>query len=733
MIRDRLKQTVTVFHLKKSYLTKLFQDKILLGASYIKSLIQTSTNVICGKIKSYAKSLRGFVLNPITFVYILCISVYGIVRFWGLTKFPQYFFTDEAAAVNMAQVLIKNNWRDLSGQLFPIYINGAPGRWGPGLTIYLQAIGLLFFSKSVYLAKSVTVVTSIFGALSVGLILQMFFKKKHGWIGILVLSAIPSWYLHTRTAFDTVAGSSFLVVFVFFYLLYRVKNPIFGIIMPIFAALSFYSYSNFHFIVFATSILLLIFDLKYHVDHWKLNIITSIVGIMCLMPIINFQIMHKEAFKETMSTINSYTNNSKLSLKDKAEEFGSRYLYSISPFFWFGSNETTMSRHRVPDYPHINKLFLLPFLVGILICLIKFREAPYRTVLLVGLATTTGGAISEVGITRILAFTVFASIFITLGIMFLVDVFRLPLIKRSLYLSVGIILVIINFKLMNHSLTTIIPQSLYYRELQYGAEELFAKAIPTYLKLYPKDTLYVTPDWANATEQFYEFFLDSETKKRIVGWGINNHFIKRLPLNRSDTFVISYPEHKKLVDSLRFKDIEVVMTIQYPNGEPAFYFVKMTYADNFDSIITKLKEERSRPVTETISLLGKAATITHSQFDMGTIKNLFDGDIATIIRGLEANPLINDIVFSEPVVIRGVKVMGMHKTIIDMVEVFGEGDSSPSAMLEVKHLNEASEPESNFNLSNVAKPIKRLRISTSSNPPQPISANLHIREIILSQ
>ena len=52
---------------------------------------------------------------------------------------------------------------------------------------------------------------------------------------------------------------------------------------------------------------------------------------------------------------------------------------------------------------------------------------------------------------------------------------------------------------------------------------------------------------------------------------------------------------------------------------------------------------------------GQIVDLVYSKLDMGAPANLFDGDVSTLARGLEANPFVLEFHFPEPRPIRGLK------------------------------------------------------------------------------
>ena len=98
-----------------------------------------------------------------------------------------------------------------------------------------------------------------------------------------------------------------------------------------------------------------------------------------------------------------------------------------------------------------------------------------------------------------------------------------------------------------------------------------------------------------------------------------------------------------------------IVCLPYPDGMPGFYFVRLAYAENFEAIVAQEREARSRPVTEEIELDGQLVQVSHSIFDGGQLRDLFDADTYTLARGLEANPLVVELTFPETREIKGLE------------------------------------------------------------------------------
>ena len=122
-------------------------------------------------------------------------------------------------------------------------------------------------------------------------------------------------------------------------------------------------------------------------------------------------------------------------------------------------------------------------------------------------------------------------------------------------------------------------------------------------------------------------------------------------------FVMPPDEFDAARSSNKFTDLELVHSLTWPDGNVGFYFVTLRYVDNAQEIFDREKARRAEPETSVLRLFDQDLEITYPMLDIGQIYNVFDGDTNTLIRGLEANPLIIKIVFEEPIEMRGLRLL----------------------------------------------------------------------------
>ena len=89
--------------------------------------------------------------------------IYALTRFIGLTRFPIYFFCDEAIHPNLATDLIRDGFRDHLGTLLPpFFLNDQA--WNLSFSVYVHLVSVVLFGKSVVVTRATSVVVSILGA-----------------------------------------------------------------------------------------------------------------------------------------------------------------------------------------------------------------------------------------------------------------------------------------------------------------------------------------------------------------------------------------------------------------------------------------------------------------------------------------------------------------------------------------------------------------------------------------
>jgi hypothetical protein len=265
--------------------------------------------------------------------------------------------------------------------------------------------------------------------------------------------------------------------------------------------------------------------------------------------------------------------------------------------------------------------------------------------------------------------------------------------------------------------------------MQYGAKQVFAEAIPEILNGDPNAKLVVSPTWANGTDNFLYFFLSEEDLSRVRLDSIDAYMFAKLPLDDNVVMVLTQPEFERAVASPKFKRVETLRTINYPNGSPGFHFIRLAYADNVDEIFAAEKLARSMPVEAYVQVGDQLARMIYSQIDMGQPESIFDGDVYTLMRGLEANPFIIDINFPEARQISGLIGDFANMDFKIIVELYDDQGNSP-VIYEETYRGLQGDPHIEMAFDNGSQEFSRARVQILSlNPGDP--AHIHIRELKL--
>ncbi|MCI0520121.1 MAG: glycosyltransferase family 39 protein [Chloroflexi bacterium] len=719
--------------------------------------------------------LRSLTLPGLLFAAAL--AVYLFTRLWALQDFPIYFFGDEAVQTLFAEDLLARKFHSAEGAPFPIYVEAAGNRWTPLLSMYFHALAAALFGKSIFISRAVSALVSLLAALCVSLILRDFFKARYWWAGVLLVALTPAWFLHSRTAFETVMTASFYACFAYFYLLYRLKSPRYLYAAVLSGAAAFYSYSNAQAILLAAAALLFLSDLRYHWQQRAVVVRGLLLAAVLALPFISFRLNHPDALSAHLKVIGSYWF-SDLSLGEKIVQFVRRYTYGLSPQYWFFPNEHDLPRHRMAGFGQMQTAVLPLALTGLAVSLWRWRSSAHRAVLILALATPVGAALVDVGIARILAFIVPANILVALGLEWLLArVKALRVIPqreaqsssdrkvsarnegtkqspqavgaassgwrpprsdtavsysgRERWIALGLFLFLAwaNLSMLRIALS---QGPLWFRDyglygMQYGAKQLFEEAIPAILEEDPQAQILVTSTWANGADNFPRFFYNAEQRKRVRMDGVEAYLFKKLPLDEHMVFVASPAEYNQALDSPKVNVTRVERVVEYPDGSPGFYFFRMRYSDDVDALFAAEKEARRQLVSAHAVLDGQTIAIRHSQIDMGLPDYMFDGDSFTLMRGMEANPFILELEFPEARRISGITAdFGLVN--VKLTAILYSQDQAAPSIFNSTFLNATGAPLVEMNFAGAPARVSKIRLEIF-NTLSGETANIHIREL----
>jgi len=580
--------------------------------------------------------------------------LYLPIRLIALPEFPIFFFTDEAVQTVRAADLVRDGFRGHSGELLPTYFQNGP-QYNLGVSVYLQVLPYLWFGKSVFVTRATSVLITLLAALAVGLTLKNIFRSRAAWAGVLVLSVTPTWFLHSRTAFETVIATSFYALFLYFYLRYRNGRSWALYAATLLAGLTFYSYSPAQMVIAVTIVLLFISDFKYHWQNRRLVAPALLLGLFLVLPYIRFQVLHPGETMRQLQLVNSYWIQDITTAQKLAHFFG-EYLRGLNPLYWYDPIPQGLERHIMLGYGYLWRPGLPFVLAGLVIALWRIRQPAYRVVLIALLAAPSGAALAHIGITRVMFMVIPAAILAGLGFSWLLDWLtktaqpRFPRLPVYGFVSISVFLLLVwaSFFMLKDALRNGPTWFENYgmHGMQYGARQLFSE-VGDYLREHPEAKLIVSPTWGNGTDVIARFFFADPlpfAMGNIVGY-IEDY----QPIGEQDVFVMTPEEMEQAVQSGKFTGLQVERTLQYPNGQDGFFFTRLRYVDDIQQVMAEELEQRRILLEELVALPGnEQARVRFSVLDMGSIQHAFDGDPDTLIRTQGANPMRVILKFDKP-------------------------------------------------------------------------------------
>jgi 4-amino-4-deoxy-L-arabinose transferase-like glycosyltransferase len=661
------------------------------------------------------------------------LAVYLSVVLYRIADFPIYFFCDEAIHANLAESLVDNGFRAADGTLLPTYFRNDL-RWNLSVSVYVHAVSVTLFGKSVIVTRATSAVMTVTAAIAVVLLLKRIVRARLWWAAPLVLAATPVWFLHARTAFETVMMASFYACFLTAYLYYRYISPRYLYLALIFAALSFYSYASGQGLVPLTALLLLLSDLRFHVQQLRerprLMLGAFIVLLVLVLPYLRFRQQHPDALSDNLLYAGSYWADP-IPTSEKLDIFWRTYLEGLSPRYWFTPGQGEIIRHEIKDRGYV-PLLLLPFCaIGIGVCLWRWRSSAHRTLLIALLATPFAAAAGGLGATRVLAAVIPLTIVACLGL----EQVRQWLPDRRFRPAFAIVTAAVLILMAANLLRTSLHDGpIWYSDyglngLQYGAAPVFA-AIHEELARSPETEIVISPTWANLPTQFAKFFLSEREQARVRFDSIRKYLDNRQDLATSTLLVLPVYEYAEALASNKLTLQPPERVIPYPNGEPGFYFVRMSYTAEADAIFAAERAERAKPVDDTVMLDGEQIAVRHSRIDAGSLPDLFDGADHSLIRGLEANPFVLELTFPQP---RTLSELALTVATMDFrlaVSITTSAGTTLEPATET-YVELPEDPTVSMTLPGGPYLVRSLHIEITQLNPPPI-VHIHVRELRLS-
>jgi len=617
-----------------------------------------------------------------TLLIALALLIYLATRLISLDAFPIYFFTDEAIQTNRAAELVANHWHGEGHELLPTYfING--GQYNLGVSVYAQLLPYLAFGKSIWVTRGVSVLISLLAALAIGLMMRRQFNSKQPFLAVLLLSITPAWFLHSRTAFETVLAVSFYAAFIYCYLMYRSGklNYIFAAVA--FAALTFYSYSPAQMVLAVTLLGLLILDLRYHWQNRKKVLFALGLGLLFLVPYLRYLYLYPDENFHHLQILDSYWTQT-IPLSQKLAIYFKQYLAGLNPVYWFYSEINEIVRHIMKGYGYLIWWSFPLVGLGLVLTCLRLKKPEYRILLLTLFAAPSGAALVSPSITRALFMVIPATLLAAIALDQII--LWLGSIRLKQVISVSLAFVLLAGANVYMLRDALVNGPTWYQDyglygMQYGAKQVFG-SIHDYLQQNPDDALLLSSSWANGTDNVARFFFDTPLPFQLGG--IDQWMTRYKPLDDHMVFVLTPEEMDKVSSSPKFTKIRVLRSVEYPNGQTGFYFVKLAYVENIQQVLADEISARRKLYDGTVTLQdGSTLQVQYSLLDMGTIQDAFDGNNDTVIRTAEANPLVVKLIFAQPYTASQVIVRVGGGPTSAAIEAAFQGDTAPMQMSQV--------------------------------------------------
>lgn len=664
----------------------------------------------------------------------LLMAVYLATRFWKIEHFPIYFFCDEAIQPVLGRDLILRHFHDAQGTLLPTYFLNLRN-WNLSLSVYIHALTASLFGMSITVTRGTSIVVGALAPLAAALTLRRIFGARLWWTAPLVMAVLPAWFLHSRTAFETVMATAFYACFLLLYLLYRMESPRWLPLVFLAGAATFYAYTNGQGLMAFSGLALLGADWRYHLsvvrEHRRLAAGTLALALLLAAPYARFRLVdHPDAVGHQIRDLGSYWAED-IPLGKKLESYGKRYLRGLDPRYWFLDDPGRPVRHRIPGRGHL-PLFLAPFIaLGLGLCLWRWRSPPHRTVLIAVLAVPFSPAIADILITRVLAMVVPATLLGVLGADLAWQWAGRWVPARRARVALGVILAValaadaaaLARYCVRKGPTWFGDYGLY--GMQWGAREIFG-ALREELAARPGTTFVVSHTWANNPESFVRFFLDGNQQRRVELFDPKSHQTELKPFDPKAVYVVSGEEYARLRRDAKIVCSQPLRMIRYPDGRPGFLFLHLGYPPAARELFAAEEAERLRPRTDTVDVAGEPWVVHHPKLDIGSAADALDGDPETVARSARVNPAVWEIELPTPRPVAGVELDLWISDYDISLAVTGADGETVSVSRKLRDL--PLEPRVRVLLPRVVPAARRIRVTIHKVD---VDAYVHLRELRL--
>jgi len=452
------------------------------------------------------------------------------------------------------------------------------------------------------------------------------------------------------------------------------------------------------------------------------------VLVLLALPLVRFILVHPSQYTDRLRMYGSFLVEN-IPASQKFGRYLSNYLYGLSPVYWFFPNNHDIPRYVMKGYGHLGWWLLPFFLIGLWRAIRRFKQPAYRMLPLFLLAAPAGAATVGITVNRMIMVAIPAALLAALGLTTCLDWLaqRWKAGKAVLPAAAFAVLALAQVLMLRDVL---VNGPTWYSNyglsgMQYGARQVF-QAADRYQKAHPEMMVYVSPNWTFQGDTLRRFFVPDNPSVRV---GTADAFQREIkPEIAATLFVLTPSDFEAVQASQRFDPPQVEETITLPNGQPGFYFSRLQYRADIDQVVAAEASRRHVLEYGMVTIQGEQVKVGTPALDMGSAQNAFDGNLDTLLRTREANPLTLDLEFNSPRQVSGVVLRVGSETVDVTVTLTLPGSTEP-----IIYTRRAGEGDGYKDVAvdfNAPVKVVRLRIDLlDTYAPDP--SNVHLWEVTL--
>lgn len=620
--------------------------------------------------------------NLIWWVTLLVSSIgSSVVLTAHLVEFPLYFFCDEAIHGVEAQSLLQRG-TDQYGDSWPLFFRGY-GTFHLSLSVYFQLPFEYLIGHSEFSIRFRNVIVSLIGGIGAALLISRIDRRfLVGAAAPLVFTASSFWFLHARTGFEFMISASAWIWMIVSYdgsLRFGGWRAISWIVVLLVSyCAAFYSYTPARGWASLTLVLLFLAYLPLQLKkRWR----TVLIVCGCAAIVVPFAIKAMYDPQVAFGRLQDMGVRSSSAITPaRLMSAWNNLLDIIDPRYWFFWNGhdffESSERHLVPEQPLL-PLYIFPFaIVGVLVLLVRMKSCALSRALFLLIPV---GAFPAVFVaTNPLRCIPIGIAYLFIGIAGMSwlswKLCRYLRVQGAWQSVTAILLMLPTYQTYEFALTR--APYLYHDYTFYGVQS-GAPQIFDWIKVnLPRfETIIMGNEAFNGNDVLENFYLNPKERRGLMIAETSPACILESG-NQNGTWILRSGTWDRLNASDCPVSREVLTTFNDPNGKPLFYVAKLAAQGTLPAWIRAREEERLKPVSSTVVIGGKAYPAIHSGIDTGELAALFDGDLGTIVRSNNINPLKIELMDLGAQHISAIRVVVRHcvKSTVEVQGAFGESN-----------------------------------------------------------